>query len=62
MPLIPAFRRQKQVNFCEFQGSQGYTEKPCLKKKKRKKESRKFLSMTGTSREIPGNSIQEQTQ
>jgi hypothetical protein len=22
----------------EFQGSQGYTEKPCLKKKKRKKE------------------------
>jgi hypothetical protein len=40
MPLIPALGRQKQVDFwvrgepglqSEFQDSQGYTEKPCLK-------------------------------
>jgi hypothetical protein len=40
MPLIPALGRQRQVNFwvrgqpglqSEFQDSQGYTEKPCLK-------------------------------
>jgi hypothetical protein len=42
-PLIPALGRQRQANFwvwgqpglqSEFQDSQGYTEKPCLKKKK----------------------------
>jgi hypothetical protein len=42
-PLIPALGRQRQVDFwvrgqpglqSEFQDSQGYTEKPCLKKKK----------------------------
>jgi hypothetical protein len=49
MPLTPALRRQRQADFCvrgqpglqsEFQDSQGYTEKPCLEKpkKKRKKE------------------------
>jgi len=41
-PLIPALGRQKQADFwvrgqpglqSEFQDSQGYTEKPCLKKK-----------------------------
>jgi hypothetical protein len=41
MPLIPALRRQRQVDFwvrgqpglqSEFQDSQGYTEKPCLEK------------------------------
>jgi hypothetical protein len=40
-PLIPALGRQRQANFgvrgqpglqSEFQDSQGYTEKPCLKK------------------------------
>jgi hypothetical protein len=40
-PLIPALRRQRQVDFwvrgqpglqSEFQDSQGYTEKPCLEK------------------------------
>jgi hypothetical protein len=40
-PLISALRRQKQADFwvrgqlslqSKFQGSQGYTEKPCLKK------------------------------
>jgi hypothetical protein len=41
MPLIPALGRQRQAYFwvrgktslqSEFQDSQGYTEKPCLKK------------------------------
>jgi hypothetical protein len=45
-PLIPALGRQRQMDFCvpgqpglqsEFQDSQGYTEKPCLKKQKQKK-------------------------
>jgi hypothetical protein len=44
MPLIPALRRQRQADFrvqgqpglqSEFQDSQGYTEKPCLGKKKK---------------------------
>jgi hypothetical protein len=44
-PLIPALRRQKQVDFwvrgqpglqSEFLDSQGYTEKPCLEKPKKK--------------------------
>jgi hypothetical protein len=44
--LIPALGRQRQADFLvrgqpglqsEFQGSQGYTEKPCLKKPKEKK-------------------------
>jgi hypothetical protein len=42
MSLIPALGSQRQVDFwvqgqlglqSEFQDSQGYTEKPCLKKK-----------------------------
>jgi hypothetical protein len=43
MPLIPALRRQRQVDFCEFkailvyrskfQDSQGYTEKTGLENK-----------------------------
>jgi hypothetical protein len=47
-PLIPALGRQSQVDFwvrgqpglqSEFQDSQqGYTEKPCLKKNKKKKK------------------------
>jgi hypothetical protein len=44
MPLIPVLGRQRQADFwvwgqpglqSEFQDSQGYTEKPCLKKKKK---------------------------
>jgi hypothetical protein len=44
-PLIPALRRQRQADFwvrgqpglqSEFQDSQCYTEKPCLKKQKNK--------------------------
>jgi hypothetical protein len=47
-PLIPALGRQRQVDFwvwgqpglqSEFQDSQGYTEKPCLKKTKVGKKS-----------------------
>ena len=43
IPLMPAFERQKQMNLwvqgqpglqTEFQDSQGYTEKPCLVRKK----------------------------
>jgi hypothetical protein len=54
MPLIPALRRQRQVDFwvrgqpvlqSEFQDSQGYTEKPCLKKKKKKKKKIRLLGM-----------------
>jgi hypothetical protein len=52
MPLIPALRRQRQVDFWvqgqpglqrEFQDSQGYTEKPCLKKKKIKPKQNKNM-------------------
>jgi hypothetical protein len=46
MPLIPALGRQGQADFwvrgqsglqSEFQVSQGYTEKPCLKNQKNQK-------------------------
>jgi hypothetical protein len=52
MPLIPALGMQKPVHLwvwgqpglqSEFQDSQGYTEKPCLKKKKKKKFDHKCL-------------------
>jgi hypothetical protein len=58
MPLIPAPGRQRQADFwvqgqpglqSEFQDSQGYTEKPCLKKKnknKNKKNKKKKLENT----------------
>jgi hypothetical protein len=51
MPLIPALRRQRQAYFLvwgqpglqsELQDSQGYTEKPSLKKKKKKKTEKKI--------------------
>jgi hypothetical protein len=47
--LIPALRRQKQTDFwfqgqpglqSEFQDSQGYTEKPCLKKQNKTKQNK----------------------
>jgi hypothetical protein len=51
MPLIPALGRQRQVDFwvqgqpglqSEFQDSQGYAEKPCLKNKtKQNKQTKK---------------------
>jgi hypothetical protein len=48
--LIPALGRQRQADLSvegqpglqsEFQGSQGYTEKPCLKKNKKNKKNKK---------------------
>ena len=48
-PVIPALRRQRQADFrvrgqpdlqSEFQDSQGYTEKPCLKKTKQNKTNK----------------------
>jgi hypothetical protein len=49
-PLNPALRRQRQVDFwvrsqpglqSEFQGSQGYTEKPCLEKQNKTTKKRR---------------------
>jgi hypothetical protein len=48
MPLIPALGRQRQADFwvrgqpglqSELQDSHGYTEKPCLEKQKKKKNT-----------------------
>jgi hypothetical protein len=50
MPLIPAPGRQRQADFSvrgqpglqsEFQDSQGYTEKPCLRNKTNKQTNKK---------------------
>lgn len=32
MSLIPALRRKRQWDLCEFEASLDYVEKPCLKK------------------------------
>jgi len=49
MPLIPALGRQRQADFwvrgqpglqSEFQDSQGYTEKPCLKNKTKQNKTK----------------------
>jgi hypothetical protein len=51
--LVPALGRQRQVDFwvqgqsglqSEFQDSQGYTEKPCLEKKKTKNKKTRLAS------------------
>jgi hypothetical protein len=56
-PLIPALGRQRQVDFwvwgqpglqSEFQDSQGYAEKPCLKKKKKQKQKKKQKTLIPT--------------
>jgi hypothetical protein len=56
MPLISALRRQKQADFwvrgqpglqSEFQDSQGYTEKPCLKKNQEGKKKKKTVGLLG---------------
>jgi hypothetical protein len=48
-PLVPALRRQRQVDFrvqgqpglqSEFQDSQGYTEKPCFEKQNKTKQKK----------------------
>jgi hypothetical protein len=60
MPLIPALGRQRQVDFwvrgqpglqSEFQDSQGYKEKPWLKKNKTKTK-RKTKTKTTTKKEL----------
>jgi hypothetical protein len=38
MPLIPVPRRQRQADLCDFEASQGYIVRPCLKKNKIKKK------------------------
>ena len=62
-PLIPALRRQRQADFwvqgqsglqSEFQDSQGYIEKPCLKNQKQKQNKKqtnkqKFLNILALS-------------
>jgi hypothetical protein len=64
MPLIPALGRQRQANFwvqgqpglkSEFQDSQGYTEKPCLKTKNKqtKKESLSPQSLPSSPSPLP---------
>jgi hypothetical protein len=56
-PLIPALGRQRQVDFwvgvqpglqSEFQDSQGYTEKPCLKKQNKQTNNYLATSLTST--------------
>ena len=34
-------QRQRQVDFCEFQDGQGYTEKPCFEKQKNEIKKKK---------------------
>jgi hypothetical protein len=55
MPLIPVRGRQRQVNFwvrgqrglqSEFQDSQGYTEKPCLRKTNKQTKNKKKKNAT----------------
>jgi hypothetical protein len=61
MPLIPAFRRQRQVDFrvrgqpglqSKFQDSQGYTEKPCLEKPKEKTNKQTKKTKTKPKKKI----------
>jgi hypothetical protein len=41
MPLIPVLGRQRQTDLqSEFQDSQGYTEKPCLKQQTNKQTNK----------------------
>jgi hypothetical protein len=53
-PLIPALGRQRQADFCvqgqpglqsEFQDSQDYTEKPCLKNKQKQKQKQTKINV-----------------
>ena len=62
MPLIPALGRQKQVDFwvqgqpglqSEFQESQGYTEKPCLKNKQTNKSILNYTRTPGRYHHSP---------
>ena len=68
MPIIPAPRKQKQVDFwfwvqpglqSEFQDSQSYTEKPCLEGKKKNED---ILSFAGKWIELENIILSEVTQ
>lgn len=39
MPLIPALAREMQTELCEFQASESYIMRPCVKKEKKKEEN-----------------------
>jgi hypothetical protein len=63
-PLIPALGRQREVDFwvrgqpfiqSEFQDSQGYTEKPCLKKKQNKNKKQKTKQNKQTNKKTKLN-------
>ena len=41
LAVIHGFNPSTQADFCAFQNSQGYTEKPCLEKTKKKKKNKK---------------------
>jgi hypothetical protein len=59
--LTPALRWQKQVDLCELQENQGYTEKPCLENQmkersyERRKGRKKDLQDKETSCPSPGS-------
>jgi hypothetical protein len=65
MPLVPALGRQRQVDFwvrgqpglqSKFQDSQGYTEKPCLKKPTNQPNNQKNNPpKTKQNKEMPAN-------
>jgi hypothetical protein len=63
MSLISALGRQRQVDFwvqghpglqSEFQDSQGYTAKPCLRRKKKKKNRNKVTKKRALEQGAPG--------
>jgi hypothetical protein len=47
MPLIPALRRQRQLDLCEFKARQGYT----VKKKKKEKLQKQTNSCSSSEAE-----------
>jgi hypothetical protein len=67
MPLIQALGRQRQADFgvrgqpglqSEFQDSQGYTEKPCLKKTKKPKKQNKTKVISYVKRENSNTKVE----
>lgn len=50
-PVIPAFGRVRQEDYCKFTASLGYTERPCLKTtpcpKEKKKKKNTYVGYSG---------------